>query len=237
MAKDPAMLWYWADWHSGTVTFSRFLKGCYMDLLHAQFNSGRLTLEEIRTVLGSDFGQAWPTLQKKFAVDETGKYFNERLELEKNKRAVYTQSRRNNLDKKPHMDTHMDQHMDSHMEDRDRNENVVKKQKERKKKNEIVYPFVTEEFTTAWSNWLTYRGEIRKPYRSELSEQTALRKLSQHDEQTAIKMIYQSIENQWQGIFEVKSNGKSTSKNDRTEFNQNEFTLIRSYADSAKKPE
>ena len=40
MAKDPAMLWYWADWHSGTATMSRFLKGCYMDLLHAQFNSG-----------------------------------------------------------------------------------------------------------------------------------------------------------------------------------------------------
>lgn len=119
IAKDPAMLWYWSDWNSGTSTMSRFLKGCYMDVLHAQFNSGRLTLEEIRTVLGSDFGQAWPTLQKKFAVDEAGKYFNERLEIEKNKRAAFTASRRKNLES-PHMNTHMVTHTAPRME----NENV-----------------------------------------------------------------------------------------------------------------
>lgn len=115
MGKDPAMLWYWSDWHSGTVTFSRFLKGCYMDLLHAQFNSGRLTMEEIKTVLGSDFGQAWPTLQKKFTVDNTGKYFNERLEVEKEKRAAFTASRKRNLSKS-HNSTHIEPHMDAHME-------------------------------------------------------------------------------------------------------------------------
>jgi hypothetical protein len=115
MAKDPAMLWYWADWNSGTTTLSRFFKGCYMDLLHAQFNSGHLSLEEIKTVLGSDFGQAWPALQKKFAVDQAGKYFNERLEVEKNKRANYTASRKKNLTSS-HMDTHKASHMDLHMD-------------------------------------------------------------------------------------------------------------------------
>src|SRR5688572_2070648 len=68
MAKDPACLFYWGDWQGGTITFSRHLKGCYMDLLTAQFNNGPLSLDEIRTVLGSDFGQHWPTLQKKFEV-------------------------------------------------------------------------------------------------------------------------------------------------------------------------
>lgn len=123
MAKDPAMLWYWSDWHSGTITLSRFLKGCYMDVLHAQFNSGRLTLEEIKTVLGSDFGQAWPAIQKKFAVDDTGKYFNERLELEKAKRANFTESRRKNLES--HKDTHMHQHTASRMENVNRNGNDI----------------------------------------------------------------------------------------------------------------
>jgi hypothetical protein len=123
MAKDPAMLWYWADWNSGTTTLSRFLKGCYMDLLHAQFNSGRLSLEEIRAVLGSDFGQAWPTLQKKFAVDQAGKYFNERLELEKNKRAAFTASRKKNLESS-HKDSDMRTHMQSHMDNINVNGNV-----------------------------------------------------------------------------------------------------------------
>jgi hypothetical protein len=120
MAKDPAMLWYWSDWHSGTTILSRFLKGCYMDVLHAQFNSGRLTLEEIKTVLGSDFGQSWPALQKKFAVDDTGKYFNVRLETEKEKRAAYTASRKKNL-KTSHMEPHMTQHMRAHMDNENGN--------------------------------------------------------------------------------------------------------------------
>lgn len=118
MAKDPAMLWYWSDWYSGTATLSRFLKGCYMDLLHAQFNSGHLTLEEIKTVLGSDFGQAWPTLQKKFTADDAGKYFNVRLDEEKEKRAAFTKSRRDNLHKTKHMKQHMGDHMENENEDR-----------------------------------------------------------------------------------------------------------------------
>ncbi|MEJ7610650.1 MAG: hypothetical protein WKF88_05660 [Ferruginibacter sp.] len=93
MAKDPAMLWYWSDWHSGTALMSRFLKGCYMDLLHAQFNHGRLSLEEIKICLGSDFGPSWPALQKKFKQDNN-LFFNERLEHEKEKRAAYSESRR-----------------------------------------------------------------------------------------------------------------------------------------------
>lgn len=97
MAKDPAMLWYWADWHSGTGLLSRFLKGCYMDLLHAQFNNGRLSLEEIKVCLGSDFGTSWPTLQKKFKQDENNLFFNERLEQEQIKRKAFSQSRRDNV--------------------------------------------------------------------------------------------------------------------------------------------
>jgi hypothetical protein len=124
VAKDPAMLWYWGDWHSGTVLMSRFLKGCYMDLLNAQFNSGRLSLEEIRMVLGPDFGQAWPTLQKKFAVDQAGKYFNERLELEKNKRAAFTASRQKNL-KSSHMARDMGPHTGNRMENTNGNRNVI----------------------------------------------------------------------------------------------------------------
>jgi len=106
MAKDPSILWYWNDWQGGTITMTRFLKGCYMDLLHAQFNSGPLSLEEIKTVLGSDFS-AWGTLSKKFKANSAGNFFNERLEQERNKRAKFTESRRNNL-KKPHMGPHME---------------------------------------------------------------------------------------------------------------------------------
>ncbi len=88
--KDPAVLWYWNDWHGGTVTFTRHLKGCYMDLLYAQFNNGHLSLEEIRTVLGTDFSH-WDTLRKKFAQDAAGKFFNEKLDQVKADRKAFSE--------------------------------------------------------------------------------------------------------------------------------------------------
>ena len=109
MARDPAVLWYFNDWQGGTITLSRHLKGCYMDLLHAQFNSGHLSIEEIKTVLGSDFGQSWPTLQKKFVRDEsTGLYYNARLIFEAEKRKSYGSSRRENLQGKKISSPHME---------------------------------------------------------------------------------------------------------------------------------
>jgi hypothetical protein len=98
MAKDPAFLFYPGDWSGGTLTMSRHLKGCYLDLLVAQFNAGPLSLEEIKTVLGNDFA-VWGTLSKKFKKTETGLFFNERLEIEKIKRASYTESRRQSRQK------------------------------------------------------------------------------------------------------------------------------------------
>lgn len=90
-----------------------------MDLLHAQFNNGRLTISEIKTVLGVDFAQAWHTLQKKFKQDEAGLFYNERAEIEKSKREKFVKSRRNNLKSshtKPHMEPHMEVHMVPHMD-------------------------------------------------------------------------------------------------------------------------
>ena len=107
--KDPAVLWYFNDWQGGTMAMTRALKGAYMDLLTAQFNLGHLSEGEIKTVLGSDFGTAWPTLQKKFVQDDNGLYYNERLVFELVKRKSYTKSRRDNLngtnvgDFPPHM--------------------------------------------------------------------------------------------------------------------------------------
>lgn len=112
--KDPALLWYFNDWTGGTVTLSRHLKGCYIDLLSAQFNNGKLTLDEIKTVLGSDFGSSWPALQKKFKFEDS-LYFNERLQQEKDKRINFTASRRKNA-----------QHMPKHMENENRNINYLK---------------------------------------------------------------------------------------------------------------
>lgn len=135
MAKDPAMLWYWNDWNSGTVTMTRHVKGCYIDLLHAQFNNGHLSINEIKTVLGSDFS-TWPELQKKFKQDVNGLFFNERLELEQNKRKAFAESRRENRKKTSKTyDTTYEKHMLPHMENENRNEDINRKGNENSEKS------------------------------------------------------------------------------------------------------
>lgn len=125
MAKDPAVLWYFGDWAGGTATMTRHLKGCYIDLLSAQFHSGPLSLDEIKTVLGADFGSSWPTLQKKFEKDENGSFYNVRLKAEKDRRIKYTESRKAGAHA-----MHMHKQIGMHMENRNRNENKDKNIKE-----------------------------------------------------------------------------------------------------------
>ncbi len=88
MAKDPAFLFYPNDWLGGTMALSRHHKGCYIDLLVAQFNNGPLSLDTIKAVLGQDQA-VWTVLSKKFKQTAEGLWFNERLELEKQKRGQF----------------------------------------------------------------------------------------------------------------------------------------------------
>lgn len=92
-AKDPAFLFYPGDWMGGTMTLTRHQKGCYIDLLIAQFNDGPLSFETIKIVLGQDQAM-WTVLSKKFKQDSSGNFYNERLaaEIEKRKNFVAKQS-------------------------------------------------------------------------------------------------------------------------------------------------
>lgn len=218
MAKDPAFLFYPNDWLGGTLTFSRHLKGCYIDLLMAQFNQGRLSIQDVQDILGADFDLHWERkLKSKFIEDESGRFYNERLENEKNKRANFTQSRRNNksghqLHMTEHMKEDMLQHMKPHMVNvninTNKNINV----------NKIVLPFEEKNFNEAWDIWIQYRKEIRKPYKSEKSETTALKQLGKFNVEFAIHLIERSIANGWQGLvfdntekeFKQFNNGQTT---------------------------
>lgn len=108
MAKDPATLWYWNDWNGGTMTLTRHQKGCYIDLLAAQFNSGPLSLEQIKTVLGTDQA-TWTVLRAKFKrerhLDGTEVFFNERLATEMEKRKQVSK-RQSDIAKKRWGDSH-----------------------------------------------------------------------------------------------------------------------------------
>jgi uncharacterized protein YdaU (DUF1376 family) len=210
MAKDPAFLFYPNDWIGGTMGMTFEEKGAYMELLMMQFNRGHMTSH----MIGQAIGQLWVNIQDKFTQDENGLWYNQRLEEEKNKRQKFTESRRNNISgsnqhtkKSNKKRGHKVGHMTSHMEDVNENEDesII-----------VVYPFDSENFKKWWSIWKEYKKkEHRFNYKTKISEQAALKKLSHlsgGNESKAAAIIEQSISEGWKGFFELKQSRESTQK-------------------------
>ena len=87
----------------------------------------------------------------------------------------------------------------------------------KKKKEEIFYPFESEKFFKMWEMWKGYKQDQHKfTYKSNLSEQAALKKLGElaaGSEIAAISIIEESIAQGYKGLFELKNynNGKKQS--------------------------
>jgi len=130
MAKDPAFLFYPNDWLGGTLGMSFEEKGAYMELLMLQFNTGHMRGH----MIGQVVGQNWDKIKHKFIKDKQGLWYNVRLEVEKNKRKAFTNSRKNNL-KGKNQHTKNGGHTTPRMEDV--NENTIKINKESVLSDEI----------------------------------------------------------------------------------------------------
>ena len=110
MGKDPALLWYPSDWVSGTQGMSFEEKGAYMEILMMQFSRGHMTERMISVVIG----RMWGRIKDKFIQDEQGLWYNKRIDVEKDKRIKYVESRKNNkLGKNQHKNS--SKHMTDHM--------------------------------------------------------------------------------------------------------------------------
>lgn len=205
MAKDPAFLFYPNDYIGGTMGMTFEEKGAYIELLMVQFNRGHMTTHMIAQTVG----QIWESIKSKFVQDENGLWYNQRLELEKQRRMDFTESRRNNKEgKNQHTKGHKRGHMTNHME----NENV----NENKDSNIVNLPFKNSEFESAWNDWKEYKQSQHKfKFKSQKSEQTALNQLSElskNSSDIAIKIINQSIANGWKGFFELKNLNNGNNK-------------------------
>jgi uncharacterized protein YdaU (DUF1376 family) len=119
MAKDPAFLFYPGDWHLGTMHMTITEKGAYIELLMLQFARGKFTEADAKHMLNGSFDVAWAKVKEKFKTDGLY-YYNERLELEREKRKKFSESRKiNGLAKKisKESDNASAKHMLKHMED------------------------------------------------------------------------------------------------------------------------
>lgn len=90
--NDPAVLLYTSDFLTGTMDMTFEEKGQYITLLCYQHQKGHIKEETIRLLVGlcSD------TVMKHFILDENNLYYNNRMDIEKEKRNNFTNSRREN---------------------------------------------------------------------------------------------------------------------------------------------
>jgi len=221
--KDPAFLFYPGDYITGTMGMTFEEKGAYMELLMMQFSRGHMTSH----MIGQVVGQLWDKIQGKFIKDEQGLWYNERIELEQNKRKSYVSSRSNNLTgKNQHSNNRkIIGHMESHMEDRNVNVNKSKKENGKVKDDKILMmPFSTLRFTEAWNNWKEYRkGEHKFQYKTSISEQSALIRLTSladGDEAITIDIINYSMAQGYKGLYlenkiNTKNNNNESDKKER----------------------
>lgn len=86
---------------------------------------------------------------------------------------------------------------------------IGKENKKPKPKIQIEYPFSSNQFLEVWAHWKDYKkNEHKFNYKTPQSEQASLNELAglATDEQTAIKIIHQSMAKGWKGFFELKTN-------------------------------
>lgn len=202
MAKDPAFLFYSSDFLMGVSDLTMEERGKYITLLCLQHQKGPLS-EKLITI---SVGEISADLRKKFDVDKDSNLFNKRLFDEANKRSNYTESRRKNA-------TKTKKHMLEHMEDVNENVNI-----DEFKDVIETYKMRNPLFQHTWTKWLEYRKEIKKPYKSNKSQYGALKSIMAYDDVIASLMLQQSINNQWQGIFPLKTHNQ---QNDGTKTNNN----------------
>lgn len=196
--KDPAFLFYPGDWMGGTQWMTFEQKGCYMELLILQFNTGKFSESQAKQVLSICFDVAWPMLKQKFVFD--GEYYcNERLNVEITKRKQFSESRRINglATKKPK------KAYAKHMEDENRNESYRILFDKVLSENSILLP---EGFDLLILEWLKYKSEKRQSYK-ETGLKTFIRgfiKDSNSDLQTGRGMLDYSMAKNYDGLFSDK---------------------------------
>lgn len=141
MAKDPAFLFYPNDFLSGTQFMTDDQVGKYMRLLMAQHQHGHLTEDQVIFICKSYDNHIFSKLKK----DLKGLWYNERLEIEIEKRKNYVISRGRNKEGKT-KEKIISKSYDSHMENAIVNEDIIENNTKRVlSKNEIFEELFSDE--------------------------------------------------------------------------------------------
>ena len=207
--KAPAFQFYAQDFLTGTLDMTMEEKGIYITLLSIQWSKGEIPKERLGLLIHREWDGV-PDLVKKKFTDLGDTVRNERLYLAKVKMDEFREKQRVNGLKggrpKTQNKTNKNPNKSSSIEDRSKKIEVRKK----KKDIEVELPFSSEIFSETWNAFLKMKWDVKKfKYKSEESMKRQLLNLvnmSGNDETLAIKILNNSIANQWDGIHPLKNN-------------------------------
>ena len=130
MSKDPAFLFYSADFLVGTVFMTDEQIGKYIKLLCLQHQHGSIKKDHFEAIVGTN-----ELIREKFKENCDG-WFNERLKLEADKRNLYSESRKRNRTK--HMSNICSTYVE-HMENENENIDIWLDKKYQESKFNILW--------------------------------------------------------------------------------------------------
>ena len=132
MSKDPAFLFYSSDFLTGTMFLSNEQVGKFIRLLCVQHQKGRLSEKHMLSICKAYDSEIF----EMFLKDEEGLFYNERLEIEINKRKSHSEKQRANVMKRWNKDTNVIPNkqngntvvipLEDENENENENENVIK---------------------------------------------------------------------------------------------------------------
>jgi len=118
--KDPAVLFYFQDFLVGTEFMNDDEVGKYIRVLCHQADKGSLSESQLKRICR---GEVPEILMEKLSKNGDGKYYQKRMQEEREKRMNYTESRRKNRTKKTNK---ICKTYDKRMENENENENINK---------------------------------------------------------------------------------------------------------------
>ena len=204
--KDPAFLFYSSDFLTGTMFFTDEQVGKYIRLLCAQHQKGRLTEKDMLHICRTYDKDIF----SKFTKDSDDNYYNERLEVEINKRKEYTESRRanrlkgiENKKKKETYDTSYDTSYVPHMENENRN--VIVNKNKRNKAFKPDFGTLPDWMQNPLKVWYDYKTDRKDKY-VQVGWDALVTKLKNDykTESDLMAAVNHSMANNYKGIFKPK---------------------------------
>ena len=196
--KDPAFLFYSSDFLTGTMFMTDSQLGKYIKILCTQHQKGHLSEKDMLKICK----RYDKDIFDKFVKDESGKYYNIRLEREIAKRSAYSKSRSDNRKNKINFENICFSYV-KHMENENINNiNNILEYINNNKLNNIINLLI---------EYLNYRKSIRLPNNQDVIDDL-ISFLKPYNKEEQEKIIKEAIKKGWKEFYPPRKEEKKEVK-------------------------